>query len=205
MTLGEWREYMRFGVMKKPEEDPEGFMGIHKADGIPSLLSVDWVKAGAVTPVKNQGQCGSCWSFSTTGALEGGMKINSNILESLSEEMLVDCDHYSNGCNGGTMPMAFQWVANNGGLCTEAAYPYTAGTTKTAGTCQTTCQKVGVSRPKAFDLVAHDDNSMMSALIGQPVSVAIDASSRNFMHYKSGVFTASCGDDLDHGVLAVGK
>jgi C1A family cysteine protease len=205
MTLGEWREYMRFGVMKKPEENPEGFMGTHKGVGDILPASVDWVKAGAVTPVKNQGQCGSCWSFSTTGALEGGMKIHHGTLQSLSEEMLVDCDHLSNGCNGGSMENAFTWVKQVGGLCTEAAYPYTAGVRKTAGTCQTTCQKVAASAPQGWFGVGKDDYGMMSAITGQPVSISIDASSQYFMHYRSGVLTAPCGTNLDHGVLAVGK
>merc|ERR1712159_96551 len=88
--------------------------------------SVDWRTSGAVTPVKNQGQCGSCWSFSTTGALEGAWKISQGQLVSLSEEEFVQCDTGSNGCGGGSMQQAFDW-AKTQSLCTESSYPYTSG------------------------------------------------------------------------------
>jgi len=105
---------------------------------------VDWTSAGAVTPVKDQGQCGSCWSFSSTGALEGAYFNKYGTLESFSEQQLVDCDTLKNGgrdhgCSGGLMDNAFAWIGKNGGLCTESAYPYVSGTTKTGGTCQTSC------------------------------------------------------------------
>ena len=86
--------------------------------------SVDWVAEGAVTPVKNQGQCGSCWTFSTTGALESARKIAGGPLTPLSEQQIVSCDTGGNGCGGGSMAQAFDWVSQNGGLCTEEAYPY---------------------------------------------------------------------------------
>lgn len=176
--------------------------------GVPA--SVDWVKNGAVTPVKDQGQCGSCWSFSTTGALEGAYFIARGILDSFSEQQLVDCDNRKNGgkdmgCNGGLMDNAFAWIEKNGGLCTEAAYPYTSGTTKTAGTCETTCSVVSNSKiTKYMDVSASSDSAMMAALAQQPVSIAIEADQKDFQLYKSGVFTGACGTQLDHGVLAVG-
>lgn len=172
--------------------------------------SVDWVKAGAVTPVKNQGQCGSCWSFSTTGALEGAYYVAHGTLESFSEQQLVDCDTRKNGgkdmgCNGGLMDNAFAWIEKNGGLCTESAYPYSSGTTKTAGTCDTSCTVVPDSEITNYvDVKAKSDDDMMSALAQQPVSIAIQADQTDFQLYKSGVFTGSCGTKLDHGVLAVG-
>lgn len=167
--------------------------------------------AGAVTGVKDQGQCGSCWSFSTTGALEGAYKLKTKSLVSFSEQNLVDCDNFKNGgtdmgCNGGLMDHAFKWVQKNGGLCTEASYPYTSGTTKAAGTCaDSKCSKVGDVAPKSYtDVVKNSDSAMMSALSQQPVSIAIEADQSAFQLYKSGVFTAACGTKLDHGVLAVG-
>ena len=172
--------------------------------------SVDWVKAGAVTPVKNQGQCGSCWSFSTTGALEGAFFVSHNNLPSFSEQQLVDCDNRKNGgkdmgCNGGLMDNAFTWIEKNGGLCSEDAYPYTSGTTKTAGTCQTTCTNVANSKIVTYtDVTKSSDSAMMAALAKQPVSIAIEADQKDFQLYKSGVFTGACGTNLDHGVLAVG-
>ena len=175
---------------------------------IPS--SINWVKNGAVTPVKNQGQCGSCWSFSTTGALEGAYYVTYNELPSLSEQQLVDCDNRHNGgkdmgCNGGLMDNAFNWIHKNGGLCSEKDYPYTSGTTRTAGTCETTCSNVvNTDIQKHTDVPPKSDESMMQALAQQPVSIAIQADQKDFQLYKSGVFTGSCGTQLDHGVLAVG-
>jgi C1A family cysteine protease len=172
--------------------------------------TVDWTKKGATTGVKDQGQCGSCWSFSTTGALEGAYYIKTGILESFSEQQLVDCDTLRNGgkdhgCKGGLMDNAFAWINGNGGLCSEAAYPYVSGTTMTGGTCQTTCKTVDNSEIKTFvDVVQNSDNAMMTALAQQPVAIAIEADQREFQLYKSGVFTGACDTNLDHGVLAVG-
>lgn len=175
-----------------------------------AATSVDWVSAGAVTPVKDQGQCGSCWSFSTTGALEGAYYTTYGALPSFSEQQLVDCDNRKNGgkdmgCNGGLMDQAFTWIKKNGGLCTEASYPYVSGTTKTAGTCQTSCSAVKNSAVVSFtDVTPKSDDAMMQALTQQPVSVAIEADQKSFQLYKSGVFTGDCGTKLDHGVLVVG-
>ena len=172
--------------------------------------SIDWVKSGAVTPVKNQGQCGSCWSFSTTGALEGAFYIKTGTLDSFSEQQLVDCDNRKNGgtdmgCNGGLMDSAFSWIEKNGGLCMEDDYKYVSGTTKVGGTCQTTCQVVPGSVVKSFvDVTPNSDDAMMTALTNQPVSIAIQADQSSFQLYKSGVYSDSCGTGLDHGVLTVG-
>jgi cathepsin L len=172
--------------------------------------SVDWVASGAVTPVKDQGQCGSCWSFSTTGALEGAYFLKYGTLASFSEQQLVDCDTLTNGgrdhgCNGGLMDNAFTWIKKNGGLCYEQDYPYVSGTTKTSGTCKTTCKVNSNSKVQSFvDVKSNSDDAMMTALAQQPVSVAIEADQPAFQLYKSGVFTGTCGTTLDHGVLVVG-
>ena len=171
--------------------------------------SVNWVEKCAVTPVKDQGQCGSCWSFSTTGALEGAYYLKTGELVAFSEQELVDCDNLKNkgkdhGCNGGLMDNAFSWIEKHDGLCTEAAYPYTSGKSKSAGTCQS-CEPVTESKIVSFkDVSKNSDQAMMEALAQQPVSIAIQADQKDFQLYKSGVFTGSCGTKLDHGVLAVG-
>lgn len=175
-------------------------------------LSVDWRIKNVVTPVKDQGQCGSCWAFSSTGSLEGAYSIKYNTLKSFSEQQLVDCDFikarmggYNLGCNGGEMDAALEWVGKYGGLCTEESYSYVSGTTKTENKCQTSCSKISTSSVQSVTHVPiNSDISMMSALAQQPVSVAIEADQVSFQLYKSGVFTGSCGSNLDHGVLLVG-
>jgi cathepsin L len=166
--------------------------------------SVDWVSAGAVTGVKNQGNCGSCWSFSTTGCLEGARKIRYGSLTSLSEQELVDCDPYDSGCNGGWMTNAFYWVQSNGGLCSESAYPYTSGSTGKAGTCKkSSCSSVSYTRPSGWADISTSESALQTAVAQQPTSVALEASSA-WQLYSGGIFTGSCGTSLNHGVLAVG-
>ena len=192
MTVEEWRQAVRLGL---DQPDPTIVASsVHPAPadvtGLPA--SIDWSAKGAVTPVKDQGQCGSCWSFSTTGSLEGAFFNKYGELVSFSEQQLVDCDNRKNGgkdkgCSGGLMDNAFSWIQKNGGLCTEAAYPYTSGTTKTEGTCTTTCTVNKNAAPKSFtDVTKNSDSAMMSALAQQTVSIAIEADQKDFQLYKSG-------------------
>jgi len=164
--------------------------------------SVDWVAKGAVTGIKDQGQCGSCWSFSTTGSVEGIVQIKHGHLTSLSEQQLMDCSvSYGNlGCSGGLMDNAFKYVTANG-LCTEAAYPYTARD----GTCKSSsCTMSADSKIMGYKDVTHTENALGAAVDMQPVSIAIEADQSGFQLYKTGVFCGVCGTSLDHGVLAVG-
>jgi len=164
-----------------------------------SCRSSDLVSAGKVTGVKNQGGCGSCWSFSTTGAVEG---ILPN-LTPLSEQQLVDCDKNDSACSGGLMDTAFEYVMKNG-LCSEDDYAYVAR--KNYRCKSSTCAVVQGSKISGYkDIRAGDATTLEDTLCNQPVSIAIDASSTAFQLYSSGVLTTSqCGTDLDHGVLAVG-
>uniref|UniRef100_A0A0D9XQX5 Peptidase C1A papain C-terminal domain-containing protein n=1 Tax=Leersia perrieri TaxID=77586 RepID=A0A0D9XQX5_9ORYZ len=173
----------------------------HDGDGsLPPI--VDWRERGAVTDIKDQGQCGSCWAFSTVAAVEGVNKIKTGRLVALSEQELVDCDTGDNqGCDGGLMDYAFEFIKKNGGITTGAKYPYRAQ--------QGRCNKAKASSHDVTidgyeDVPANDETALQKAVANQPVAVAIEASSQDFQFYSEGVFTGECGTDLDHGVAAVG-
>lgn len=164
---------------------------------------VDWRANGAVSHVKNQGACGSCWAFSTTGAVEGINAIYSGEMVELSEQELLDCDHDNEfGCNGGDLDFAFKWIHENGGISTEEAYRYQALDMQ----CNLDQRDHGqvVSIDGYADVPPNDEMSLKKAVAFQPVSVAIQADSAEFQLYASGVFDAECGTNLNHGVLAVG-
>jgi len=170
------------------------------ASGAPA--SIDWRNKGAVTTVKDQGQCGSCWTFSSTGAVEGAWAIAKGQLVDLAEQQLVDCatgiSYGSHGCSGGQMEGAFKYVIEHG-QCSLASYPYTAKD----GTCKTCSAIAHIS--SCSDVKPNDQISLKGAVAQQPVAIAIEADTRYFQSYSSGVLTSSsCGTSLDHGVLIVG-
>ncbi|XXG63267.1 hypothetical protein AAC387_Pa05g1502 [Persea americana] len=168
---------------------------------VPSTM--DWRKKGAVTSIKNQGECGCCWAFSAVDATEGITQLTTGKLISLSEQELVDYDTSGEdqGCEGGLMDDAFNFIQHNRGLTTEVNYPYT-GEVGACNAKKSANHAVNINGHE--DVPANSEEALMKAVANQPISVAIDASGSAFQFYSSGVFTGDCGTELDHGVTAVG-
>lgn len=151
---------------------------------------IDWRQKGAVTPVKNQGQCGSCWSFSTTGNIEGQWFLAGNTLTSVSEQELVSCDTIDSGCNGGLMDNAFTWLIQNRGgkIVTEASLPYNSGS-GFAPSCPSNLDTlpVGAKISSYNDIQKSEDAMAAFCYASGPVAIALDATS--FQSYRSGILT----------------
>jgi len=226
--MNEQNPKTKFGVNKFADLSPEEFKDLYLAKKTmtvdPTLpkarlysqqelgalpTSWDWRTKGAVTSVKNQGQCGSCWTFSTTGNVEGQWFLAGNKLVSLSEQNLVDCDHdcvtidgqqsCDSGCEGGLMTTAFGYIIKNGGIDTEQSYPYQGFDS----TCAFSKANVG-ARISNFTTISSDETQMaMYVYQHGPASVAVDAGGV-WQFYMGGVLYAPCGTSLDHGVLVVG-
>jgi cathepsin L len=191
------------GYMQEMKNSSQGVFNYNP--NIEAEATVDWREKGAVTGVKNQGQCGSCWSFSATGSLEGQHFLKKGTLVSLSEQNLVDCStKYGNhGCQGGLMDNAFRYIEANNGIDTEASYPYQAHNE----ICRFNPQTIGATDSGYVDIPRDNERALTQAIqtVG-PISVAIDASKSTFHYYKRGVYyDRECSSTkLDHGVLAVG-
>ena len=199
LTLDEFRQYHTAFPLQKSNKCSTYV----PADNTVTPASLDWRTTDKVTAVKDQGQCGSCWSFSATGAMEGAWAIATDELVSLSEQQLVDCSagiKYGNhGCNGGLMDGAFLYAIDNG-MCTEESYTYKAAD----GTCKTDCVEE-VQITACADVPANNQVALKYAVSIGPVSVAIEADTRIFQMYTGGVLTGpECGTKLDHGVLITG-
>jgi cathepsin F len=207
----------RFGITKFADLTREEFAATHfgykkisnikpvstpqeTAQALPK--SFDWRPKGAVTKVKNQEQCGSCWAFSATEGVESAYFLAKKKLIVLSPQQIVSCDTNDDGCNGGDLPTAFQYVQQNG-LETDAAYPYTSGGGD-SGTCDYTPSDV-VVQISGFEYATQSGNetAMQVALQSHgPLSICVDA--ETWQYYESGVITHGCGDSLDHCVQIVG-
>jgi C1A family cysteine protease len=167
----------------------------------------DWREKGVVNPVRDQGQCGSCWAFATTANAESVWAIYSGILFDLSEQYLVDCatglGYFNMGCNGGMPDSAFKFMINNE-QCNEIDYPYVSGASKVAGKCHL-CESADLAFSSCYDVTPNDQIALKYAVTMNPVVIAIEADTRYFQSYSSGILdSASCGTNLDHAVEIVG-
>merc|ERR1719172_181541 len=179
LTLEEFQALNIRGFVKSGERGL-AYLGEHEDTEVAD--SIDWRTKGAVTPVKNQGQCGSCWAFSTTGALEGAWAVATGKLVSLSEQQFVDCaKDAGEGCKGGGMDGAFEFSKKHG-ACTEESYAYTGKDGKCHASCTEGIPRGGVVGYKDVD--PDDTKALMEAVVKQPVSVAIEADQMGFQLYR---------------------
>jgi C1A family cysteine protease len=202
LTLEEFRR-TKLGTYPPPESSPQTDLHLENLPLGDLPTSVDWRLKGAVSPVKNQRECGACWAFSAAGALEGLTFITGGELVGLSEQQLVDCskDFGNNGCGGGWMDWAFNYTQHYG-IESESIYPYIGWPRP----CNYSKAEVVLQNTGGwYDVPANDSDQLAAAVAQQPVSVAIEADSMTFMFYMGGVYNSFlCGTSLDHGVLAVG-
>jgi C1A family cysteine protease len=171
-----------------------------------SIDHLDWTEKGVVNPVRDQGQCGSCWAFATTANAESAWAISTGQLLDMSEQYLVDCSKGLNqGCNGGEMDAAFNYMIENG-QCSEASYPYTGVQSKVCKINNLEKTDDLITFSKCYDVKSKDQLALKTAVSQNPVVVAIEADTRYFQSYSSGILTDAikCGTDLDHAVEIVG-
>jgi len=214
ITTEEFRsQYLGFKPSKNALKNSNKNIDVHRYDNVADPPTAwDWRDFNVVSYVKNQGQCGSCWSFSATGCIEGAWAIATNNLTSLSEQNIIDCTWsppYNNtGCEGGDMRAAMQYVINNKGIDSEDSYPYEDVEGGEQEACAYNPKNNAASILSMVDVISGNETDLYYAAYFSPVSVAIDASAESFQFYESGVYSSveceSGMEALDHGVLVVG-
>jgi len=198
LSSEEFREQMLMKNFNPPAQtEANTLVRDFAVDALPA--SFDWRDKNAVTPVKNQGQCGSCWAFSTVEEIESQWILKGHPAVQLSPQQIVDCDKVDKGCNGGDPPRAYQYVISAGGLETGTEYPYTARD----GTCHATGTKAVKISSWKYAISNRNEVDEQNALYTDgPLSICVDAAT--WQNYRSGVITANCGTSLDHCVLLTG-
>jgi cysteine peptidase B len=209
--------HAHFGFTKFSDMSPREFQikmtghnNIYKSK-IPKLVSpkvkrielqpaknIDWVAKGMTTPIKNQLQCGSCWAFSATEAIESAALLAGKPTQLGSPQEIVDCDDNESGCNGGDGREAMQWVISNGGQDTESCYPYTGQD----GTCAMS-QCTPTNKITSVTPINADESQIYQALQQSPLAICCDAS--QWQNYNGGILQGSqCGDNVDHEIQLTG-
>jgi len=185
------------------------------ADLAATPSSIDWSELGATTPVKDQGQCGSCWAYSTTEGIESAIYMAQGTLPELAVQQIISCDKTDGGCQGGDLPTAFDYVQNTaGGIDSDSDYPQTSNVRGRTGHCKwdgnqvasVTSWKYAVP-PCTGGACDNQDEAALAAVVAKsgPVSICVNAASWD--PYTSGVFTGDCNpayNDMDHCVQLVG-
>jgi len=200
-----------FGVTKFSDLSPKEFKSIYLTyrpsnatkeyvtfDG-PVANDVDWVSKGAVTSVKDQGRCGSCWAFSAVAAIESYAELAGKGLKVLSAQQVNSCDKRDGGCNGGNTETAYQYVKGAGGIELNSDYPYTSGGGST-GSCKFNSGRVAISIT-GYKSVGRGESSLKSALNAGPASLCLAASS--WQSYRGGILS-KCDNNVDHCVQGTG-
>jgi KDEL-tailed cysteine endopeptidase len=228
MNSEEFAQYMGFGYNQELFAQETSFLrgsipsvkqeNVLNTESLPS--SIDWRQRGAVSAIRDQKQCGSCYSFSGTSTIESATAIKTGKLNDLSEQQSVSCAglKYGNlGCNGGYYSGIFDFSKDNGGICSEASYPYTSGNGDT-GSCVKGCTPVSGTKVTSYvDVTPNSDSAMMTALNVGPISIAIEADTRSFQLYNGKIYSdyegcnknsatkgANSLPNIDHAVVLVG-
>jgi cathepsin F len=195
-------EFVRGYLMPsfKPSFNIERYEPIERPLNDELPLNFDWRSKNAVTPVKDQGQCGSCWAFSATEEIESQWILKGHPAVELSPQQIVDCDKTDGGCGGGDTPTAYEYAIKAGGMEKESNYPYKAKDEK----CQFNKSDIAVTITGwKYVVKGKNETEMQNALYnGGPLSICVDA--EPWQHYTKGVLSSKCGHSLDHCVELVG-
>jgi len=197
--FSDWTEEEYKSILTyRPEMREATTMHVESGD---AASPVDYRNGNCLSPIQDQGQCGSCWAFSSVASLESDWCLANGQLLKLSEQQLVDCVKLCFGCNGGNQALAFNYYKTHFAM-SEASYPYTAKD----GTCAySTSNNTGAGTTGYTSVTADSPSAMQNALAGQPLAVAIQANQLSFQLYSSGIFTnTNCGTQLDHATNVVG-
>ncbi|OIT32702.1 PREDICTED: zingipain-2-like isoform X1 [Nicotiana attenuata] len=199
LTAEEFLSYYTTGIkLSNSYSQIQSSFKYENLSDVPSVM--DWRRSGAVTRIKHQGQCGCCWAFSAVAALEGANKLSTGNLISLSEQQLLDCTTENNGCDGGLMTTAYDFIIKNGGIATESNYPYE----EYQDSCKSQEIMNSAVKISRYETLPSTESALLKAVAKQPVSIGV-AVNEEFHLYQSGVYNGNCeGQELNHAVTVIG-